>query len=154
MVCVGPGPKTLETGILKRGDLDIVCAKRQSYCHSYNLWIDGNYEKSSRNPVFAVERGFLDEHDVAITANRDLEDLYDIVEAGRKYEIHNYVLTLTDSHNTLLPNSYKILILAYGSLDVLNRISPEKYEKAVNVLEGRKNSKLDNLWPLACVFIA
>ena len=161
VICVGPEPKALKTKIFNEGGCAVVRAKKQDHCHSYTLRVDGVNIATRRNPVFRdldneyFEEGTFEGHNVVIVANRNIDDLYMIIERGRKFKLRNYLLDLTDEHNNSLNNSYKILLRAYGSLEVIRRISPDNYKKIIEALEKGKNSNrhLKDLWPLACILM-
>lgn len=152
-VCKAGGGKALKTKITPEDGFDVVSTRAQAHCRSYTLRVDGVELHKSRRPVFKIyEEGAFTGHKVEIIANRDFNDLYLIFEAARKYDLRNYLLELTDPKRNTLNNSYSILLLAGGSLDVIQRVSPENHRKILDVIEARKNANLKNLWPLACIF--
>ena len=153
LVCAVAGAKALKTKLFCEDGYDIASAKPQAHCRSYTLRVDGAQLDTRRRPYFKIyEEGAFLGHKVEILANRDFNDLYLIFEAARKYDLKNYLLKLTDPKRNALNNSYSLLLLAWGSLEVMERVSPENHKKALDVIEARKNANLKNLWPLACIF--
>ena len=147
------GAKVLKTEVFSEDGYDVANAKEQARCSSYTLRVDGAELYTGKKPYFKIfEEGAFFGHRVEILANRNFDDLYLILEAGRKYALRNFLLEFTDPKRNALTNSYSILLLAWGSLEALERISPETHQKIMDVISAKKNANLKSLWPLACIF--
>lgn len=157
VICAGPEPEALETEVYSEDGYDVARAKPQSYCKSYSLRIDGYSLDTSKHPYFKkYEEGSFNGRKVEILAERDLNDLFLVVEAARKYGVNNnLLLSFTDPQRNLLTNNYSLLILANASLDVIKRVSPDNYRKIEIEIHGGRKAQPNTdkrLWPLACIF--
>ena len=152
-IYAGPGPETLKTRVYSESGFDVAEADRQPYCRLYTLKVNDVELDSKKTPYFKkYEEGAFAGRKVEIIAKRDLNELYLMLEAARKYGASNLLLDYTDSERNVLTNRYSVTLLANGSLDVIRRISPENYRKIKAVIDGTKNSEIKNLWPLACIY--
>ena len=152
-IYAGPGPETLKTRVYSESGFDVAEADKQPYCRRYTLKVNDVELDSKKTPYFKkYEEGSFAGRKVEIIAKRDLNELYLMLEAARKYGANNLLLDYTDSERNILTNRYSVTLLANGSLDVIRRISPENYKKIKAVIDGAKNAEIKNLWPLACIY--